>query len=244
MRHTGIEILLAMALVASTFFHAATLANEASTNDTSTNETSNNETSANETSAKTDVVKDWRYDEAYVEYWTRSWECFQEQKYECAKQELAPLLEMDLTPKQNAQTRRTMVNLVVRLANAAFWDEDYKTQVLHLEEAVELDPREAEVAGHKLLISQAYRLLEQWSDCARYGEEAIEFNQYITCHNAAWLAQCHQKSNNFERARHWLAESKRLAQEEEDGWRSADRVGWERLISPIEDALSNQAAQE
>lgn len=232
------RVSFALALVALSLFHPATFANEISAD----------ETSATETPANSDRVKDWRYDEAYVEYWTRSWECFREQKYECAKQELAPLLEMDLTSEQDAQTRRTMTNLVIRSANAAFWDEDYKTQILHLEEAVELDPGEAEVVFHKLLISQAYRLLEQWSDCARYGEEAlsaaIELDKEITCHDAAYLALCHQKSNNFERARHWLAESKRLAQEEQEEWNSADIAGWEYLISPIEDALSNPDAQK
>ncbi len=206
------------------------------------------ETTTNETSTNSDEVKDWRYDEAYVEYWTRSWECYREQKYECAKQELAPLLDMDLTPEQNAGTRRTMVLSVIGLSNAAFWDEDYKTQIRHLKEAVELDPREAKVVGYKHLIAQAYRLLEQWSDCAQYGEEAfnteIERDPDLACFDAAHLAQCHQKSSNFERARHWVAESKRLAQELEEEWDSTDIAAWEYVISPIESALSNQAAQE
>ena len=223
------RVLFATALVAITFIPTTTSANETIV-------------------ADTDSAKDWRYDKAYVEYWTRSWECYREQKYECAKQELAPLLDMDLTPEQNEQTRRTMVLSVIGLSNVAFWDEDYKTQIQHLEEAVELDPREAEVVSYKHLIAQAYRLLEQWSDCARYGEEAlnsaIEFDQNITCFRAAFLAECHQKSSNLERARHWLAESKRLAQELEEEWDSSDSATWEDLISPIEEALSNPGGQE
>lgn len=231
MRFTCIKNFLVLAIFASSLFHPATFANEASAV----------ETPANETSTNSDEVKDWRYDEAYVEYWTRSWECYRDQKYECAKQELAPLLDMDLTPEQNAGTRRTMVLSVIWLANAAFWDEDYETQIRHLEEAVELDPREVKVVGYKHLIAQAYRLLEQWSDCARFGEEAfnteIKRDPDLACFDAAHLAQCHQKNNNFERARHWVAESKRLAKELEEEWDSTDIAAWEYVISPIENAL-------
>ena len=232
------RVYFALALVALLLFHPATFANETSTVETITNETTPN----------SDEARDWRYDEAYVEYWTRSWECYREQKYECAKQELAPLLDMDLTPEQSALTRGTMVLSIIGLANAAFWDEDYETQIRHLEEAVELDPRERRVVSHKHLIAQAYRLLEQWSDCARHGEEAfnteIERDPDLACFEAAHLAQCHQKNNNLERARHWLAESKRLAEELEEVWDSSDIAAWEYLVSPIEDALSNPDALE
>lgn len=222
------RVFLTLAFVAISFFSTATFANE--------------------TPSSEDALKDWRYDQTYVEYWTRSWECFREQEYECAKQELAPLLDMKLTPEQNAQTRRTMVMSVVALANVAFWEKDYKAQIRHLEEAVKLDPRKLEVANYKLLIAQAYRLLEQWSECALHGEEAfnrdIELDQDLACFNAAFLAECQLKSDNPERAQHWVAESKRLAKELEEGWDIADSTTWEDLISRIEDALSNPPAHE
>lgn len=226
-----------LALFTLSLFHPAASANEAS----AAVETPANETSVGEAPANTEAARrDWRYDKPYVEYWTRSYECYSEQKFECAKEELAPLLDMDLTPEQKAQTRRTMAMSVNALARMAAGDRDYEAQIRHLKEAVELDPRESEVASRKHFISQAHSFLGQWSDCVRYGEESIntviELNMDIAFYATALLAECHQKSNNYEKARHWVAESKKLVLEKEEGW---DGTAWEQMISRIEDALTS-----
>ena len=146
--------------------------------------------------------KDWRLQPQYRDHWIRADQCFQKAKFECAIDELQPLLEMNLKPNHLNQVERALGWNYQRLG--------FRSSVRNPEEAIFNFKRALEYAADAVAKAEAMTLLIQELSAMKRWEECINHDPQIVIgstpasdlsgHSLMHLALCHYHGGSAERA--------------------------------------------
>ena len=181
--------------------------------------------------------EDWRLDKSFHKYWVNSWKAYAKRDFETAIQKLEPLLNEQLTPAQIDEVHYAMAFNYRSLAHEAHLAKDVEAKIRYLKSAAEIERYPPTLTVDNFQIAQAYRSLEDWHQCAEFGERAfnvkLRWIRYASIKSLI-VAECQLKAKNIDRARFWVNVA--LKMRDEKGQRIISEQQW--VIDAVDSAFN------
>ena len=187
---------------------------------------------------KPHVSEDWRYGKEVHQFWVRSWRAYSKRDYEGAIEKLKALLSRDLTREQIDEVHYAMGFNYRLLAIEAHFDNDLDAKIRYLKAAASIERYPPVVTIDYFQIAQVYRRLENWNQCAQYGERAftveLKWIKYAYIKTLI-VAECQFRDDNLARAKYWVDVA--LKMHEEWGEPILDEQQW--VIDSVNSAVNS-----
>ena len=187
--------------------------------------------------------KDWRLGASFHQYWIRSWKAYAKRDFERAIEKLKPLLKRQLTPAQIDEVHYAMAFNYRLLAHEAHLVQNIEAKIQYLKSAAEIERYPPVATVDNFQIAQAYRSLENWDQCAEFGERAftvkLRWIRYASIKSLI-VAECQLKAKNIERAKFWVDVAQKMQDEKDQ--RIISEQQW--VIDAVDSAFNARKADD